>query len=281
MKTMKTKGFTLIELLVVIAIIAILAAILFPVFSRARAKAQQTACLANVKELALACQMYAIDHKDHFPIERYGYPGFGYTTQQSIYATWIAPIYPYINAGQQTRGTSLGQPLAINLYDAGQIFQCPASVMTTGPSWVQGTACPGVPVAYCGYIDNNVVFCYTGQGPMPAGKTPIGLLTSQVTNSSQTILLGDCFSGNVGTRPWGYTYQSSAAPGGFEISPYASPAWWGAAGPPVIHNNGLNYAFCDGHAKWMKFLNVHSEDYGLSPAGVQTYGAGYTLFPVF
>jgi len=59
---MKRKGFTLIELLVVIAIIAILAAILFPVFARARAKAQQTACLSNVKQITLGILMYASDY---------------------------------------------------------------------------------------------------------------------------------------------------------------------------------------------------------------------------
>jgi prepilin-type N-terminal cleavage/methylation domain-containing protein/prepilin-type processing-associated H-X9-DG protein len=59
---MRRRGFTLIELLVVIAIIAILAAILFPVFARARAKARQTACLSNQKQLALAQLMYAEDY---------------------------------------------------------------------------------------------------------------------------------------------------------------------------------------------------------------------------
>ena len=59
---MKTRGFTLIELLVVIAIIAILAAILFPVFARAREKARQTSCLSNVMQLTLGILMYAQDY---------------------------------------------------------------------------------------------------------------------------------------------------------------------------------------------------------------------------
>ena len=61
---MKRRGFTLIELLVVIAIIAILAAILFPVFARAREKARQTSCLSNLKQLALGALMYAQDYDD-------------------------------------------------------------------------------------------------------------------------------------------------------------------------------------------------------------------------
>ena len=58
------KGFTLIELLVVIAIIAILAAILFPVFAKAREKARQTSCLSNVKQIALGMLMYAQDYDE-------------------------------------------------------------------------------------------------------------------------------------------------------------------------------------------------------------------------
>ena len=61
---MRRKGFTLIELLVVIAIIAILAAILFPVFARAREKARQTSCLSNMKQLGLSGMMYAQDYDE-------------------------------------------------------------------------------------------------------------------------------------------------------------------------------------------------------------------------
>jgi prepilin-type N-terminal cleavage/methylation domain-containing protein/prepilin-type processing-associated H-X9-DG protein len=68
---MRRQGFTLIELLVVIAIIAILAAILFPVFSRARAKARQTSCLSNQKQLCLALLMYADDWDEMLPPRYY------------------------------------------------------------------------------------------------------------------------------------------------------------------------------------------------------------------
>ena len=67
------RGFTLIELLVVIAIIAILAAILFPVFAQARAKARQTACLSNTKQLGLALNMYAQDYDETLPPQNHNY----------------------------------------------------------------------------------------------------------------------------------------------------------------------------------------------------------------
>jgi prepilin-type N-terminal cleavage/methylation domain-containing protein len=74
----RQQGFTLIELLVVIAIIAILAAILFPVFARAREKARQTSCLNNVKQLTLAIMMYAQDYDETYPYAcRWGPEGIG------------------------------------------------------------------------------------------------------------------------------------------------------------------------------------------------------------
>src|SRR5574340_1784468 len=66
---MRRRGFTLIELLVVIAIIGILAAMLFPVFARARESARKTQCLANVKNIAIAYQMYLTDYDKFMPSE--------------------------------------------------------------------------------------------------------------------------------------------------------------------------------------------------------------------
>ena len=84
------RGFTLIELLVVIAIIAILAAILFPVFAKAREKARQSSCLSNLKQLSLAMLQYAQDYDERFPQRDVGPYWYG----------WPALIQPYVNNWQ-------------------------------------------------------------------------------------------------------------------------------------------------------------------------------------
>ncbi len=101
------RGFTLIELLVVIAIIAILAAILFPVFARAREKARQTSCLSNLKQMGLAMLMYAQDYDEVFVGMSGGailptpvVPGnttFNYHPSYGYFNCWSNLIYPYIN----------------------------------------------------------------------------------------------------------------------------------------------------------------------------------------
>ena len=107
----RRKGFTLIELLVVIAIIAILAAILFPVFARARAKARQTSCLSNVKQLMVSVLMYAQDYDEGFPTRYHNGVGFVYPMEEIVpYAKnteifacperrggWAAPKTPVYN----------------------------------------------------------------------------------------------------------------------------------------------------------------------------------------
>ncbi len=89
----KKKGFTLIELLVVIAIIALLAAILFPVFSRVRDKARQTTCANNLKQIYLAISMYASDNDGYFPSGWQYYPYHGGYPYVGAWA-WMTGLYP-------------------------------------------------------------------------------------------------------------------------------------------------------------------------------------------
>lgn len=88
----KTSGFTLIELLVVIAIIAILAAILFPVFAQAREKARQSSCISNSKQLNMALLMYVQDYDEQFPSGRYN-PA--YPNAADFGKGWAGQIYSY------------------------------------------------------------------------------------------------------------------------------------------------------------------------------------------
>jgi prepilin-type N-terminal cleavage/methylation domain-containing protein/prepilin-type processing-associated H-X9-DG protein len=123
------KGFTLIELLVVIAIIAILAAILFPVFARARAKAQQNSCLSNVKQLQLAMLMYASDNNQMYPLDQIG--------SGSTQLNWPSTLFPYTK----------------NL----QIPLCPSDVVATGSMSWSGPPTTANTVLATSYGRNNAL----------------------------------------------------------------------------------------------------------------------------
>ncbi len=115
----KRRGFTLIELLVVIAIIAILAAILFPVFAKAREKARQSSCSSNLKQMGLAILQYVQDYDEMMPTHGRD-PNLDAATQQRqamSYPGWVSNvIIPYVKS-----------------YD---IFTCPSKSQSAGGGWV-------------------------------------------------------------------------------------------------------------------------------------------------
>jgi prepilin-type N-terminal cleavage/methylation domain-containing protein/prepilin-type processing-associated H-X9-DG protein len=131
----KRSGFTLIELLVVIAIIAILAAILFPVFAQAREKARSSTCLSNQKQIALAFSMYGQDYDETFPFSMVQDPN----TKLDIW--WEDLVTPYIKAGQVggiltcPSASSRGHAYSMNQAVAGRSLAtvpAPASLVLTG-----------------------------------------------------------------------------------------------------------------------------------------------------
>ena len=115
------KGFTLIELLVVIAIIAILAAILFPVFAQARAKARQASCLSNEKQIDLAIMMYLQDYDERYlptVTEREGYPsGSVVTDTEAAVFSIRGRLAPYIPGGLSN----------------GSVWNCPGATRSRSP----------------------------------------------------------------------------------------------------------------------------------------------------
>ena len=123
------KGFTLIELLVVIAIIAILAAILFPVFAKAREKARQASCLSNAKQLALACLQYSQDYDECLPMARHQ------SNATNAWQGWDVLVMPYVKNTQVFKCPSDGRaapaaPAFLTSYGC----TCDAATNAMGPN---------------------------------------------------------------------------------------------------------------------------------------------------
>ncbi len=214
------KGFTLIELLVVIAIIAILAAILFPVFARAREKARQSSCLSNTKQLGLGLVMYAQDYDEKFPTYYWGEGNSG----QPNSCTWWGGIYPYVKNTQ--------------------LYVCPSSELAwhnTHQSWID----------FDPNFSNSTYIDY-GYSEL-VGNVSGGCKIGRMSYPAETVVLADCTSTWIGGY-WSLSFPARAkllrvawANGGFPCGcPPANPDAIGKA----RHNDGSNIAFADGHSKW-------------------------------
>ncbi|HQK95552.1 MAG TPA: prepilin-type N-terminal cleavage/methylation domain-containing protein [Armatimonadota bacterium] len=208
--TDRQRGFTLIELLVVIAIIAILAAILFPVFAKAREKARQASCASNVRQLALAWQMYAQDYDETACLSYY------YSADFMVEYAWDF-IVDY-GAGSANLGL-LGSYTKNN-----QINQCPSFHAET---W-------GRP--YTGYAYN---VSYIGGDPM-SGIRPAPL--SSIQSPSETVLFCDA-------AYWSTYNPVGVAATNYLRAPQDPFYSWIGPNVHFRHNGTANVAFCDGHAK--------------------------------
>jgi prepilin-type N-terminal cleavage/methylation domain-containing protein/prepilin-type processing-associated H-X9-DG protein len=265
---MKRRGFTLIELLVVIAIIAILAAILFPVFAKARAKARQTACLSNIRQLGTAFMSYAQDYDERLP---WGMPGCN--AGMSVYpnrntgASWWVATGPYIKNGQ--------------------ILQCPSA----STDWINNSGCaantncggrvPGqVGLSYgfsmcLGWMDINDAAAGTRCCSSKGGKL------DPIKSPAETYMLADAGRANFSGGMWGVgnpcagSFSQDGIAAGIVFANYLSGCPQGVCGGHASfqqrlqelgtnsdsisrHNGGENLALADGHAKWYKNENIKS-----------------------
>ena len=215
---MLKKGFTLIELLVVIAIIAILAAILFPVFAQAREKARASSCLSNTKQIGTALNLYVDDYDETVPLMWYNdtgcpgatsdYPCALFKTQDfvwagpALWATWMDAIFPYVKNRS--------------------MYMCPSGLKD---------------VAGYGY-NAHLVGGY--QKWLQAKATPVCL--AEINNPSEKVFVGDCLQSK------GSKFSSTSLMPA-TIHSFSTNGSWLA---PQRHNEGINYTFCDGHAKYYK-----------------------------
>ena len=273
----KRQGFTLIELLVVIAIIAILAAILFPVFAQAREAARTTACLSNVKQLSMGALMYVQDYDEKFWTWNWNFNCNGGNNGQprDSASFWTMAIYPYVKNKQ--------------------VYQCPDDILQWDDAWAnnEGQNCsddngthdlfapaPGVYYWDTGNAKWNPNYVSYGANESLDGGTKLAAIRAP----ANFMMFGDCASqladmwaGAGGATP--ANGNNIVARVAFSADPNGCCLMWDSSypatyyqqqlgndnGTPITstwlenstrHHGGENISFTDGHAKFMKWTNL-------------------------
>ncbi len=266
------KGFTLIELLVVIAIIAILAAILFPVFAQAREKARGISCLSNQKQIGTGLQMYLQDYDGTYPMDQYFADPGKWNDQHS----WYDSIYPYIKNGDRSKN-SAGNTVT---WGGDGIFRCPSfpgaqsgqyginiSISTDG--WCPWNTPADVAVTPEAALDapaDKILIVEKGRNDASWGFATFDAYEWDWTDyvmengkpthdGAHNDLKQDCDYSNIGGGTW-------AGCGLF---------------PRYRHTNTTNAVFCDGHAKAMArgrinwYRNIYPGQTGIYPTNQGWY----------
>lgn len=222
--TRRIAGFTLIELLVVIAIIAILAAILFPVFARAREKARITSCQNNMKQLGTAFAMYRSDYDGRMPMDWYQ------SDENNLVYRWIHATYTYI-------------------YDP-NVYQCPSEATTTNVAWSPPySVAPGVP--FSSYYYAHHFLSLESDSDIRAPSATIMMMDGWFFSDSDA---GDEMVGMFNS--WPNTDPDNLQPA------REMAAWVNGdvdaeyVNGPIIrnmhrHNDGVNATYFDSHVKWI------------------------------
>jgi prepilin-type N-terminal cleavage/methylation domain-containing protein/prepilin-type processing-associated H-X9-DG protein len=234
-------GFTLIELLVVIAIIAILAAILFPVFGRARENARRTSCLSNIKQLALGVTQYVSDNDGRFMpfkalmnTEQYGLTLTDATNH-------FDPVQPYIKSSSM-------------LFCPNAVTFKPFSGNAAGrDKALYGNTHYGFPA--------NVVPSTAYITPLTNTNTTTHTVPTHIASFTQPSL--SCMIGE--TSEFGYVYKGTSPTNTYQTQgigkSHFTSVTAGNANDRVLyrerHFDGANYAYIDGHAKWLKVETIN------------------------
>jgi len=223
----RSSGFTLIELLVVIAIIAILAAILFPVFSQAKAAAKKTADLNNQKQIATAVFMYAGDHDDrtfhtHHDLE-------DGETIADLYP-WYQPLQPYIKSDAIFRDPTVT--------DAVTIFP---STLFNATVWAQYRT---------DYLING--FFAHGASLSSFSRPSEQILTAE-RHASIAFFDYHAWPSSAVDGSWERGFLDGS---GYKIGDVKSDSQVLDPQNTGRHLGGNNYAFADGHAKWLRFTQT-------------------------
>jgi prepilin-type N-terminal cleavage/methylation domain-containing protein/prepilin-type processing-associated H-X9-DG protein len=237
-------GFTLIELLVVIAIIAILAAILFPVFAQARAKGRQAMCVSNLKQLGMGIMMYTQDNDEYMPF------GYSYNIPRTTELHyWQDIIRPYVKSEQMYLCPSAPQHTIVNyLRPPGAPASMPLDYICNAAwGFEEGDVFGGV------NFSRNVA---NTAGSFTNGWGGSSISLAQFEDPAGTIAVFDARAGY--SEIWRHR-QTDAY---FNATGRCAWEWNGGAAANSVgcrnghidkrHSDGFVAAFCDGHAKWIK-----------------------------